>query len=77
MSRAQSKEIDEKMNGPVSEPAKKDATFPVKELLDNSQELFGYYPEVLEAALVGKREEALTISDARNYIEVFLKKEVK
>lgn len=77
MSRVQSKEIDEKMNGPVNEPVKNDTAFPIKELLDNSQELFGYYPEVLEAALVGKREEALTISDARNYIEVFLKKEVK
>lgn len=77
MSRVQNKEIDEKMSGPVIEAAKKDTAFPVKELLDNSQELFGYYPEVLEAALVGKLEEALTISDARNYIEVFLKKEVK
>lgn len=77
MSRVQSKEIDEKVNGPVSEPAKKDAAFPVKELLDNCQELFGYYPEVLEAALVGKREETLTIADARGHIKAFLKKEVK
>lgn len=80
MSKVQSKEVDmDQPNKQVNEPAKKDAIFPVSELLENSQKLFGYYPEVLEAALVGKGEHAemLSVSDAKRHISDFLKKEVK
>lgn len=79
MSRAQNKEAEnvDQQNEPVNEPAKDEKAFPVSELLENSQKLFGYYPEVLEAALVGKNKETLTVSEAKSHIKAFMKKEVK
>lgn len=75
VSKAQNKEGN---NGvPVVEPEKKEQEFPVEELLENSKQIFGYYPEVLSAALVGKKVEKLSIPAAKKYISDFLKKEVK
>lgn len=61
----------------VQVQTKRDAEFPVEELLANSKEIFGYYPEILTAALVGKKVEKLSIPAAKKYINDFLKKEVK
>ena len=72
MPRVQNKEITVE----TVQEEKKEKEFPVQELLENSQELFGYYPEVLKAALFGKKIEKITINEAQNCIQKFLKKEV-
>lgn len=75
MSKVQNKESNNDI--PVIAPEKKEQEFLVEELLENSKQIFGYYPEVLSAALFGRKVEKLSIPAAKKYINDFLKKEVK
>jgi hypothetical protein len=57
---------------------KRENSFPLKDIIDNSKQLFGVSKIVVEGALYRKDPiETITVSDAKELIEEFLKREVK
>lgn len=50
--------------------------YPVEELLANAEALFQVKPEILKGALHGLAKAKLTIGEAQNLIDKFLKRKV-
>ncbi|OCT11000.1 hypothetical protein A8709_04670 [Paenibacillus pectinilyticus] len=61
----------------VEEKAAEAVSYAKEELINHSQELFAYPPEVLIGALHGKAETAFTIAEMKQNIQNFLQRKVQ
>lgn len=73
MAEARKKEVKEETTKQVTYEGPK---YTVQELIDASREIFGQPREVVVVALSAANKK-LTVEEARNLVEKFLKKEVK
>ncbi|WP_309087202.1 hypothetical protein [Domibacillus sp.] len=57
--------------------AEKEAAFPLYQLREHSQELFGVKVEIFDGVFHGAKETEMTKTEAKRRITAFLKREVK
>ncbi len=59
----------------VEQPAEE--VYPVSEIIPLSQKLFGWMPECTAAALKPVSKDQMTLSEVKEIVEEFLRKEIK
>lgn len=57
--------------------AKQESVYTARELADNARELFGTRPECVTAALKAANKESCTVSEAKEIVGKFMKREVE